>query len=457
MSYTISRRRFLVGCSTAIAAMAGARLTNLAFGDPTAAATDSDMLVVVFLRGGWDGLNVIPPIDGPDRGAYESARPNLKIPVSGDNSALKLNAQFGMHPAMAPLFELYQSKKLAVVHACGLKHDTRSHFDAMQFMELGTPGVKSTNGGWLTRHLQSISGQGSGLVIPALSAGSQQAMSLLGYDDAVAMSSPKDFRLWGNGRYINDQRRVLRDMYSSDTWLDRAGTETLDILDVIEAAKPGDYTPSGGATYPENSFGNNLKAIAQLIKMQLGLRVATVDLGGWDTHEYQGDGGTGYLADNQLKPLAQGLAAFYADLGGCGTGGYAGRTTIVVMSEFGRRLKENANHGTDHGHGSVMMVLGGNVNGGKIYGAWPGLASANLYEGYDLQISTDYRQVLGDILTRRMGNANIESVFPGYTGYTPLDIVQTGSAAPPPATPTPNPALNKRTYLPITRGGAQSC
>jgi uncharacterized protein (DUF1501 family) len=449
----LSRRGFLVGCSSAIAAMAGARLTNLAFAEPEAAAGSNDeILVVVFLRGGWDALNVIPPIDGTDRGLYEQARPGLRIPTTGVGAALRLNAQFGMHPAMAPLLPFYQAGKLAIVHACGLRHDTRSHFDAMQFMELGTPGSKTTTSGWITRHLQSLPGVPSTNLIPAISAGGQQSMSLLNYDNGVSMSRPQDFQLSGNWRHIDNQRQTLRNLYSGTNWLDLAGTETLDTLDLIDTANPGDYTPGAGAIYPGGGFGDNLKTIAQLIKMQLGLRVATIDLGGWDTHEGQGDGSGGYLANNQLKPLAEGLAAFYTDIDGCGTG-FAQRTTIVVMSEFGRRLKENANGGTDHGHGSAMLVLGGGVNGGRVYADWPGLANAQLYDGYDLAVTTDYRRILSDILTRRLGNSDIEAVFPGYaTSYTPLDIVRIGAGT------TQIPTYQNKVYLPqIAKQGGVPC
>jgi uncharacterized protein (DUF1501 family) len=455
MSKSISRRDFLVGCSSAIAALSGSRLTHLAFSDPNAPGSYNDeILIVIFLRGGWDALNVVPPIGGPDRGYYESARAALSVPVSGPGAALNLDGQFGLHPAMAPLHSLYQAHKLAIVHAAGLTSDTRSHFDAMQFMELGTPGVKTTGTGWITRHLQSAPNLPPTILLPALSAGGSQAMSLLGTTDAVSMSSPSGFRLWGHWQYEELQRAALRDLYSGAGWLELAGTETLDTLDLIESANPGTYTPANGAIYPNGSFGDNLQAIAQLIKMQVGLRVATVDLGGWDTHEYQGDGSSGYFSYGLLEPLAEGLAALYTDLNGCGASDYNRRTTVVVMSEFGRRLRENANHGTDHGHGNVMLVLGGNVIGGRVYGQWPGLRNDQLYDGADLAITTDYRRVLSEIVTRRLGNPNLDVVFPGYTGYTPLDIVVDAYPAPPPIPP----GLDNKVYLPlVARTETVSC
>jgi uncharacterized protein (DUF1501 family) len=419
---TLTRRQFLVGCSSAIAALAGARLTRLAFAHPAAsAAGDQQILVFVFLRGGWDALNVVPPLSGSDRGYYEAARAELQVPDSGVDAALPLDSRFGLHPAMAPLYELYQAHKLAVVHAVGLHSDTRSHFDAMQYIELGSPGVKTTSTGWLTRHLMSAS-LPTTILMPALSAGNSQAMSLLGSNEAVAMSDTGSFSFIGNWQFETAQRSALRNIYNGDTWLYRAGIQTLDAVDLIEGMNPGDYIPANGAVYPSGSFGEHLQVIAQMIKMDAGLHAATVDLGGWDTHEYQGDGAGGYMAD-LLGQLAQGLAAFYLDLDGTGAANYTNRLNVVVMSEFGRRLKENASHGTDHGHGSVMLALGGQVNGGQVFGDWPGLSNDQLYDNADLEVTTDYRRVLSEILINRLGNGDLATVFPGYTGYQPIGIV----------------------------------
>ncbi len=431
-----TRRQFLQGCSAAIAAMAGSRLSNLAFADPSSPlAENSDILICVFLRGGWDALNVIPPIDGPDRGLYESARANLKIATSGQNSALKLDDRFGFHPALAPLHELYKAKHLAVVHATGLTADTRSHFDAMQFMELGTPGAKASTTGWITRHLNTI-GIGSAL-IPALAAGNGQPISLSGLTNAAAMSNPSSFKLAGHWKYIEQQQAALRQMYGgSNSWIHVAGLNTLNAIDTVEQASSGNYAPANGATYPNGGFGDQLKTIAQIIKMNLGLRAATVDLGGWDTHENQGDGGTGYLS-NILTQLSQGLAALYTDLDGAGGSNYTSRVSMVVMSEFGRRVKENANHGTDHGHGSAMLVLGGGINGGQVYGNWPGLANEQLYDRADLAVTTDYRQVLGELVVRRLGNKNLGAVFAGIN-YAPLGVAQGTDDGVTLATPSPS-------------------
>jgi len=418
---TFSRRNFMVGCSAAIAALAGGRLTNLAFGSPDD-EPNQEILLSVFLRGGMDGLNLVTPIEGPDRGYYEEARSQIKVPAA-DLATRRLNDLLGLHPGAAPFYELYQAGKLAVIHAAGLTSDTRSHFDAMNFIELGTPGIKATTTGWLTRHLQSADNLPAEILMPAMAANSLAPTSLRGSSEAVAMSSPGSFGIAGNWYHDEFQRMALREIYTGSSWLHQYGSLALNAIDIIESANPGSYTPANGAAYPGGSFGDNLKTVAQMVKLQLGLRVATVDLGGWDTHENQGTGTGGYFA-GQIGQLAQGLHALYADLDGAGGDNYTSRLTVVVQSEFGRRLRENGNRGTDHGHGNVMFVLGGNVNGGKVYGTWPGLHSDQLYDRADLAVTTDYRRVLSEILIRRLGNPKLGTVFPGYAGYAPLGILQ---------------------------------
>ncbi|MBC7879326.1 MAG: DUF1501 domain-containing protein [Anaerolineales bacterium] len=401
----LPRRNFLQGCSYAIASMAGARLTNLSFAEQNNSA---DTMVVVFLRGGWDALNVVPPLQGDDRGIYEQARPDIKI-----SELLQLNDQFGLHPALAPLHDLYQAGNMGIVHAVGLDHDTRSHFDAQEFIELGTPGSKSTTSGWITRYLQGV---GASSILPVLST-SGQPTSLLNFTPTVSLSTPEDFSQWDNG-LVASQQKALRQLYSGDSLLHRAGTRTLDALNVVSPLVEAEYQPSNGASYNDDEFGQQLKTVAQMIKLETGLRVAAVDYGGWDTHEYETDGNGGYIAE-LLGNLASGLSNFYLDL----DSGYTNRLSVVVISEFGRRLVQNESYGTDHGHGSVMFTLGGNVNGGQVFGNWPGLNNDQLYDHADLAVTTDYRQVLSELMTARLGNPNIESVFPGFSGnYNPLGI-----------------------------------
>ncbi len=415
-----TRRGFLKGCSVAAAGVASTRLTNLAFG---AAGHNEEILVVVFLRGGMDGLNVVMPLGGADRGYYEAARPNLKVPASGTGAALSLNGVFGIHPAAAPLHALYQDGKLAVVLAAGLDEANRSHFDAQEYMERGTPGDRTTATGWLTRHFASARNLPDEIVMPSLSVGSTQATSLLGDNDAVNLSDVDRFNI-NNGpwQWRDAQRVALRHFYTGETtWLHTTGLQALDAMDIIELNTAGAYTPANGAVYPESSFGDALMVVAEMVKSDLGVRVAALDVGGWDTHNGQGDGSGGEFA-GLVGNLADGLAAFYTDLDGAGASNSTQRLTVVVQSEFGRRLVQNADRGTDHGHGNVMMVLSGNANGG-VHGQWPGLGPGQLFDNADVAVTTDFRRVFSEILIRRMGNNHLGYVFPGYSGYAPLGVV----------------------------------
>lgn len=425
-----SRRGFLTGCSAAVAAFAGTNFNTLAFGGD---GDNDEILVSLFLRGGMDALSLVPPIGGTDRGHYESARPNLAIPTSGTNAALPLTGIHGIHAATnipasgetppATFYDLYQDGKLSVVLATGMHEDNRSHFDSMSFMELGTPGSLTTADGWLTRHLLSASNLPDEIVMPALSVGNLQAAALRGSTESVNMTNPDSFSLnVGPFDWRDAWRVAMRQLYTNgNTWLHNAGSEALDAIDIIELNSDGGYTPSNGAIYPSGSLGSHLQTITRMIRLDVGLRVATVDYGGWDTHNGQGDDGGGYFF-TRIQELSRALAAFYTDLNDSGADAPAKKLTVVVMSEFGRRLRENADRGSDHGHGSVMMVLSGNATGG-VHGSWPGLANEQLFDGADLEVTTDYRRVLSEILIRRMGNPNLGEVFPGYTDYAPLGVV----------------------------------
>ena len=463
----ISRRGFMVGCSAAIAAMAGARITQVALASPEGPdAPNYETVVVVFLRGGWDALNVIVPTGGTDRGYYEQYRSQLKVPLTGTANykgalalanAVSNGTPLGFHPGLEPLLDLYQQGALAVVCAAGLTSDTRSHFDAQQFMELGTPGIKATAGGWLTRHLMSSPNLPPTIFMPAVSAGSGNPISLSGYQQAVALSGVGGFNYqptYDNG--INTpMKNALRQMYSvnGSSWLHAAGNETLDAIDVINGVA-GDYKPAGGATY-QGGLGDALKTVAQLVKADLGLCTATVDFGGWDTHEHEQNGNgdpRGYFFDH-LGEMANAFKAFYTDLAGTN---HHQRVTLVLMSEFGRRVRENSNIGTDHGHGNAMFVLGGNVNGGRVFGSWPGLSNAQLYQGDDIAVTTDYRTVLSEILVKRAGNPNIGTVFPNFNYPGALGVVRDSGEAPPPTitpgpSPTIDPRLKNKLYLPSIR------
>lgn len=420
----LSRRGFLVGCSAAIAALAGGRLGGLAFAAPGDSA-DRDIMVVVFLRGGCDGLGLLAPAD--DR-FYAAARSrSLRIADSGPDSGLPLanplsGGDFRLHPLAAPLKEIYDSKALAFVHACGLIDGTRSHFVAMEQMERGVIGAQTAADGWISRHLAAVGAQG---LLPAVAAGASLPIAFAASTQAVAIPEPAEFSLWGHWRYGEQQQRHLGRLYAGGTPLHGAGRRTLAAIDTVSAHIPRDgdgsplpYAPEEGVEYPTDyhvdELSRSLQSVARLIKMDLGLQVATVDYGGWDTHEAQAD-----IFPNLVEGLSRALAAFYNDLAR-----YHDRLTVVVMSEFGRRLKANESGGTDHGHGNLLIALGGGVNGGRMYGRWPGLATEQLDDGADLAITTDYRAVLSEILARRLANPNAGQVFPGYQPPPALGIVR---------------------------------
>jgi uncharacterized protein (DUF1501 family) len=316
-----------------------------------------------------------------------------------------LDGFFGLHPALAPLKPMFDAQHLAIVDAVGSPDPTRSHFDAQDYMESGTPGYKGAPDGWLNRALPTQSGPASPL--RAVSLGDSLARTLRGHNDAVAVRSLKDFQVHDAGGAA-----TFESMYehSLDTMLHGTGKETFNAVRMMQSIQKQTYVPANGANYPNGGFGKSLQQIAQLIQANVGVEVAFADIGGWDTHvnEVGGQPTNGQLANN-LAQFGQALAAFYQDLGD-----RMEDVTLVTMSEFGRTVKENGDRGTDHGHANVMFVLGGDVRGGKIYGEWPGLQEEQLYDGRDLALTTDFRDVLGELVARHLGNPNLKSVFPGY-------------------------------------------
>ncbi|MCU0492868.1 MAG: DUF1501 domain-containing protein [Chloroflexaceae bacterium] len=428
----ITRRQFMVGCSTAIAALAGARISNMVFAEEQAdiAAGNDNVLVVVFLRGGCDGLSLVAPYDDPNylaarasNNSWESLAVNNAIQLNPNNGGFGATSNFGFHPGAAPLNELYQEGKLGIIHACGLDDDTRSHFDAMDYMERGTPGQKFTSSGWLARHLRVITSD-DGSTLPSLSAGSAAPASLLSDTRAISMNDSRSYDLSTPHRYrgaadntnprLNDAMlKALETMYRSGSAVSATGLRTIETIRSLRGTSS--YAPAGGVTYPSDNFGfsNSLQIIAQSVKRNLGLRVATVDLGGWDHHENQGVNESQWGAFYTLTNLlSRGLHALYDDLA---ADNLQNKVTVVVMSEFGRRLGKNDSRGTDHGHGNVMLVLGGDVRGGRMLGKWPGLGPGQLDRNEDLKITTDYRVVMGEILANKFGNARLGAVFPGIT------------------------------------------
>ncbi|WP_456414695.1 DUF1501 domain-containing protein [Oceanithermus profundus] len=372
---------------------------NLAFAE--GGRTPRDVLVVVFLRGGADGLGLVAPY--AEGGRYYDRRPTQSVPEPGrKGGGLDLDGRFALHPALAPLFELYQSGELAVVHAAGSPHGTRSHFDAQQHVEFGIPGVKSARSGWLGRHL-ALTARASGSPFRAVGMGDVVADALLGPVTPLALRSIAEFHLRGRNGEWPRMRRALERLYRGGDPLDPVARSVWAALETLARIAEA---PPRGAVYPDGVLGRGLAQVARLIHAEVGLEVATVDADGWDTHEDQGTRGGGFAAT--ADGFARALAAFRADLGA-----RARRVTVVALSEFGRRVEENASAGTDHGHGGVIWLLGGGVRGGRVYGRWPGLTEEALADG-DLAVTTDFRDVLGELVTRRLGNPEVEQVFPGY-------------------------------------------
>jgi uncharacterized protein (DUF1501 family) len=378
-----------------------------------------DLLVVIFLRGGCDALNFLAPLDGDDRKIYEDERPNLKLSNSGPDGLLKISDRLGLHPNAKPLVELFQSKKLAIIQAAGLPSNTRSHFDAQAYMELGTPDKKGTGSGWIARHLESVGLGKSSSPFTAVNIGPLEPTSLLSFDKNISLVQPNRFNfLFGDKNLQQDMMEAMESFYhTGPSWLSVCAKQTLDAVKIM-ASQNYNEKNQDNSDYPKGEIGNRLRTLAEIIRMEVGLHVATVDMGGWDTHKYQGQGTEGTFA-KQVEQLSGALHAFYSEMS---KGPFAGKMTVVVMTEFGRRLRENANRGTDHGHGGLMMVLGEKVNGGKIYGKWPGLKTDSLYERADLAVTTDFRAVLAEVVQKRLGNPHVNAVFPGFKS-APLGVL----------------------------------
>jgi uncharacterized protein (DUF1501 family) len=309
---------------------------------------------------------------------------------------------------MSSLKPLWDSKRLAIVHASGSPDNTRSHFDAQDYMESATPGVKSTADGWLNRYLQSKKDEQRS-PFRAISLTQQMPRALQGKAPVVAMSNLSNFAIRA-GRSSASVQGGFEAIYSRDRseLLAETGRETFDAINYLKEANPAQYKPENGAQYPQGQLGNSLRQIAQLIKAGVGLEIAFTDVGGWDTHTNQGNA-RGQLA-NRLQDFSSAIAALYLDLGQ-----RMDDVVVLTMSEFGRTVRENGNRGTDHGHANAMLVLGNSVRGGQVYGKWPGLKSDQLYEGRDLALTTDFRDVFGEVAARHLGTANLKSVFPGYS------------------------------------------
>ena len=403
----ITRRAFMKGGAMAVVgtSVVPAFLARSVLAQATTAQAQGKRLVVLFQRGAADGLNVVVPYAEKN---YYSMRPSIAIQK---NQVIDLNGFFGLHPEMQPLKPLWDQGHLAIVHAAGSPDESRSHFDAQDYMESGTPGVKSTLDGWLNRALRAEDEHHAlhhASAFRAVAMGTQLPRTLQGIIPAVAVGNVQDFNVGGRNPAAQPVSASFETMYadSVNTVLHGTGTETFDAVKMLQSADPARYVPATGANYPKGAFGDSMRQIAQLLKANLGVEAAFADIGGWDTHQNQGNA-TGQLA-NRLKEFSEGIAAFWTDMGD-----QAEDVVVVTMSEFGRTARQNGTAGTDHGHANVMFVLGGPVKGGKVYGKWPGLSDEHLHEGRDLAITTDFRQVLGEAAYKTLGAKNLDLVFPG--------------------------------------------
>lgn len=363
------------------------------------------VLVSIFQRGAVDGLSMFPPLGEP---RYFDLRPTIALGKPGsDGGALRLDDTFGMHPALGALGKLWSGGSLAVVHAVGSPDPTRSHFDAQDYLDAGTPGVKVTDDGWLNRALISEA-RPDATPFRALALQPNLPRSLQGKAPALAMSSISEFDLRA-GKDSSTVAAGFSAMYAGavDRTLRVAGDEAFDSMKALRDANPSRFAPENGASYPNSPLAKRLKEIAQLVRADVGLEIAATDCGGWDTHAGQGDG-KGQLA-NRLQDLGDSLGAFAADLGE-----RMADVCVVTMTEFGRTVRENGTRGTDHGHGSVMMVLGGGVKGRRVLSRWKGLSDGVLYEGRDLPATIDHREVLSETLASHLGVTDLARVFPGF-------------------------------------------
>jgi uncharacterized protein (DUF1501 family) len=448
----MQRRTFLQGLSAA--GLLGLAPGATAWFDPLAAkGGGQNVLVYLFLRGGIDALHLMPPRSGADRLFYENRRGNLAIPAG---SLLPLGAtDWGLHPRAPELRARFDQGRLAIVQACGMSDAfSRSHFDAMAYIELGTPGSNAGNSGWIARYLGAASGLPSPILASAVGMAGTTPTSLIGGDETITASNAEDFRVdgfhwsWNNtdagiaGHQAAHTR--LLPLWTGSSSLESAGRRAAEALLYMRQIDfrayhptnaPTGYQAEGGAVYPSSGDGatlaRQLRNIAQLVKLDLGMAVATVDYGGWDTHEGQGMPSSGFdYFGNRVEGLSQALEAFYRDLAGSSQGNLMQRVTVLIQSEFGRRFTPNASSGTDHGYGGLMLALGERVNGG-LHGTFPGLADDQLFEGQDVDVTTDFRQVLAEALVRRQGFSagSLPTVFPGLPalgGYQPLGVFQAG-------------------------------
>ncbi len=405
---SLSRREFVSrSTATAVALSVPAWLPRVTYAQ--AENSDRDVLISIFLRGGADGLSLVAPFG---EAAYYSLRPTIAIPPpsGAPNSSLNLDGFFCLPPAMGALLPAYQAGHLLIVHATGSTDPSRSHFDAQFFMEIGKPGDRNVVTGWLGRHLASKPPMKVDAALRAVGFAYGLPQTLVGGPDTLPIPDPSNFGLAGNSSTRAQRLAWLGNSYQVERDpLKTAALNTQRTINTLSALNIRGYTPAGGAVYPGGSFAAALRSTAALIRADMGIEAVQIDIGGWDTHSAQGPVNGGMAAT--MQQFAGAIGAFHADMVGAGR---INRVTLVAMSEFGRVARENASQGTDHGHGNAMFVLGGSVLGGRVMRNWPGLAQGQLYENQDLHVTIDYRDILAEIVQRRLANSNVGLVFPGY-------------------------------------------
>jgi uncharacterized protein (DUF1501 family) len=407
----MERRAFVKSGALALVTMglSPSFLRRTAFGLELFNAPKGKVLICLFQRGAADALNIVVP---HGERAYYAMRPSIAIPQPSRgvaDGAIDLDGFFGLHPALAPLKPLYDRGLLAPVHAVGSPSTTRSHFDAQDYMETGTPDNKGTTDGWLNRYL-AVKGTCDECNLAktpfrAVSLTPQTPRILEGPSATVAMNSLDEFSVRATGNSAERLEALYRT--GSADLVHGTGAEMFDAVKMLRSANPQKYLPQNGADYPRSQFGLRLLQIAQLIKANVGLEIAFADVGGWDTHVNQGSS-TGQLAQ-RLDDFSRSIAALVADLGD-----RMDDVVIMTMSEFGRMARENGNRGTDHGHAGALFVIGGHVKGGKVHGKWPGLEQEQLYEGRDLALTTDFRSVFAEVVSDHLGARATEKIFPGF-------------------------------------------
>lgn len=412
----MQRRVFLKSGALALVTMglSPSFLRRAVYAQALPRAQKGKILICIFQRGAADALNIVVPHGDPN---YYALRPNIAIARpggaggAGAPGAIDLDGFFGLHPAMSPLKPLWDRGLLAPVHAVGSPSATRSHFDAQDFMESGTPDVKGTPDGWLNRFLAAKGTCAECEVrespFRAVAIAAQTPRILEGPAPTIAMSSLDDFTIRATGTDVQRLEALYRT--GSADLIHGAGTETFDAVRMLKSANPQKYAAEHGAEYPRSPFAQSLRQIAQLVKSDVGLEIAFADVGGWDTHVNQG-GATGQLA-NRLADFSQSIAALVTDLGD-----RMDDVMIMTMSEFGRMAKQNGNGGTDHGHAGALFVIGGQVQGHKVHGKWPGLAPEQLNEGRDLALTTDFRAVFAEVVSKHLGATRTDALFPGFVG-----------------------------------------